>query len=129
MLFSFLLKPFFQIGRGYPDVSGLSSNYVIVANLLPIPGVAGTSCSTPVFAGVIALLNDIRLANGKKQLGFLNPLLYQMAQQYPSTFTDIVKGSNPGCGTNGFPATPGWDPASGLGSPVYSEMAKVILNF
>jgi len=116
-------------GRGYPDVSGLSANYIIVADLIPFPGVAGTSCSTPVFSGVIALLNDIRLSNGKKQLGFLNPVLYQMQQKYPQTFTDITKGSNPGCSSNGFQAAVGWDPASGLGSPVYSEMAKVILNF
>ena len=25
---------------------------------------------------------------------------------------DITTGSNPGCGTNGFPATTGWDPVS-----------------
>eukprot|EP00029_Vermamoeba_vermiformis_P011464 TRINITY_DN630_c0_g1_i1.p1 TRINITY_DN630_c0_g1~~TRINITY_DN630_c0_g1_i1.p1 ORF type:complete len:572 (+),score=192.55 TRINITY_DN630_c0_g1_i1:26-1717(+) len=116
-------------GRGYPDVSALSANYVIVTNLIPVPGVAGTSCAAPVFSGVMALLNDLRLQNGKSPLGFLNPLLYDMAVKYPTTFTDITQGSNPGCGTDGFPAAAGWDPSSGLGSPNYAEMAKVILNY
>jgi tripeptidyl-peptidase-1 len=116
-------------GRAYPDVSALSANYVIVTNLIPVPGVAGTSCAAPVFSGVMALLNDLRLQNGKSPLGFLNPLLYDMAAKYPKTFTDITQGSNPGCGTDGFPAAAGWDPSSGLGSPNYAEMAKVILNY
>jgi tripeptidyl-peptidase-1 len=127
-------------GRAYPDVSALSANYVIVTNLIPVPGVAGTSCAAPVFSGVMALLNDLRLQNGKSPLGFLNPLLYDMAAKYPKTFTDITQGilsiiflardqrlfsgvlliavligSNPGCGTDGFPAAAGWDPSSGLG--------------
>lgn len=79
-------------GRAYPDVSALSANYVIVTNLIPVPGVAGTSCAAPVFSGVMALLNDLRLQNGKSPLGFLNPLLYDMAVKYPITFTDITQG-------------------------------------
>jgi len=73
-----------------------------VQNFIPIPGVAGTSCAAPVFSGVVALLNDVRLQNGKKPLGYLNPLLYHIAKNYPTGFTDITKGSNPGCGTTGF---------------------------
>eukprot|EP00029_Vermamoeba_vermiformis_P013384 TRINITY_DN82_c0_g1_i1.p1 TRINITY_DN82_c0_g1~~TRINITY_DN82_c0_g1_i1.p1 ORF type:complete len:569 (-),score=177.51 TRINITY_DN82_c0_g1_i1:73-1779(-) len=115
-------------GRAYPDVSALSANYVVVQDFIPMPGVAGTSCAAPVFSGVIAMLNDVRLQNGKKALGYLNPLLYHIARTYPTGFTDITKGSNPGCGTDGFSATKGWDPSSGLGSPVYSELAKIVLQ-
>lgn len=118
-----------RTGRGYPDVSAQAWNYIIIVDLNPIPGVAGTSCASPVWGGVVALLNDIRLNAGKKPLGPLNPLLYKMAQQHPSTFTDIQTGSNPGCNTNGFPATKGWDASSGLGTPIFSEMAKVILDY
>lgn len=113
-------------GRAYPDVSAQAMDYVIVINVIPLPGVAGTSCACPTFSGVVGLLNDLRLQKGKSSLGYLNPLLYQMAQNQPSAFNDITKGSNPGCGTAGFPATTGWDPASGLGSPNYGEMAKYI---
>jgi hypothetical protein len=40
--------------------------------------VDGTSCSAPSFAGMITLVNDYLLNNGKSQLGFLNYLLYQV---------------------------------------------------
>jgi len=116
-------------GRGYPDIAALSSNFVIVQDLVPLPGVAGTSCAAPTASGIIALLNDLRLQNGKPQLGFLNPLLYELERTQPQVFTDVVKGSNPGCGTQGFQATAGWDPATGLGSLNYAELAKVILNY
>lgn len=65
--------------------------------------------SAQTFAGVIALLNDFRLSQGKASLGFLNPLIYSTG--VPG-FNDITSGSNPGCGTNGFTAGAGWDPVS-----------------
>lgn len=70
-----------RTGRGFPDVSALSNNYIVVCNLFPMPGVAGTSCATPVTAGIVALLNEVRLNKGKTPLGFLNPLLYALGAQ------------------------------------------------
>ena len=55
-------------------------------------------------------MNDFRLSHGKAPLGFLNPLIYSKGV---AGFNDITSGSNPGCGTNGFPAGAGWDPVSG----------------
>jgi len=57
-------------------------------------------------------------------LGFLNPLLYQN----PGVFTDIVSGTNPGCGTAGFDAglTPGWDPVTGLGTPDFVKLQGIV---
>lgn len=54
--------------------------------------VDGTSCASPAFAGLISLINDKLLNAGKTQLGFLNPLLYQMASAMPSAFHDITSG-------------------------------------
>ncbi len=62
---------------------------------------------TQVMAGVIALLNDFLLAQGKDPLGFLNPRLYGDGI---AGLKDITSGSNPGCGTEGFSAVKGWDP-------------------
>eukprot|EP01102_Stenamoeba_stenopodia_P022621 TRINITY_DN950_c0_g1_i2.p1 TRINITY_DN950_c0_g1~~TRINITY_DN950_c0_g1_i2.p1 ORF type:complete len:582 (+),score=143.33 TRINITY_DN950_c0_g1_i2:34-1746(+) len=98
-------------GRAYPDVSALASGFIIVINRVPLPGVGGTSCATPTFSGVISLLNDLRLSQGKSSLGFLNYWLYQNGASNPQIFNDITSGSNPGCGTNGFQAAKGWDPA------------------
>jgi tripeptidyl-peptidase-1 len=108
-------------GRAFPDVAALGENFPIVVGGGTIP-VDGTSCSSPTFAGILATLIDARLAAGKSSLGFLNPLIYQ----HPEVFNDIVKGNNPGCNTNGFPAEKGWDPVTGMGTPNYPAMAKLI---
>ncbi|OCH86873.1 family S53 protease [Obba rivulosa] len=102
-------------GRGFPDVSAQSRDFVIVRDA-QLATVSGTSCASPTFASLIALLNDALIAAGKPALGFINPLLYAN----PSILTDIMDGSNPGCGTDGFNATNGWDPVTGLGTPNFT---------
>ncbi len=62
---------------------------------------------TQVVAGIISLLNDFQLSQGRDPLGFLNPRLYGDCR---AGFKDITSGSNPGCGTEGFSAVEGWDP-------------------
>jgi len=114
-------------GRAYPDVAALASGFIVVINRIPTPGVGGTSCATPTFSGVISLLNDLRLSQGKSPLGFLNPWLYQQGAENPQIFNDITSGSNPACGTDGFPAIKGWDASSGWGSPLYDAMSQVVL--
>jgi tripeptidyl-peptidase-1 len=52
-------------------VQGVDKQIIQNGQLL---GVSGTSCSTPIFASVIALINDRLIAAGKSTLGFLNPL-------------------------------------------------------
>jgi tripeptidyl-peptidase-1 len=104
-------------GRGYPDVAAYGMRIPVVnstANIL----LGGTSASSPIFASVIALVNDRLLAAGNPPLGFLNPWLYQN----PSALNDVPDGSNPGCGTDGFPGIVGWDPVTGLGSPNFPAM-------
>ena len=61
--------------------------------------IGGTSAACPTFAGIVALLNDARLRNGKATLGFLNPLLYLLLAD---DFNDITEGRSAGCGTTGF---------------------------
>ncbi|KAK6389686.1 hypothetical protein LTR95_019698, partial [Oleoguttula sp. CCFEE 5521] len=77
--------------------------------------------SAPIIGGIVTLLNEERLAVGKGPIGFLNPVLYS----HPWALNDVVNGSNPGCGTNGFSASPGWDPVTGLGTPKYEELKKI----
>ncbi|KAK0501992.1 family S53 protease-like protein [Armillaria luteobubalina] len=106
-------------GRGFPDVSAQGTNFQIVNGGEAILAY-GTSCSTPIFSSVISLINDRLIAAGKPVLGFLNPFLYMN----PTALFDITTGSNPGCGTNGFPAGAGWDPATGLGTPNFTALLK-----
>jgi len=120
-------------GRGFPDVSALGSEILILTDG-EIEAVGGTSASSPIFAGIIGLINDkVNTASGKP-LGFLNPLLYKMHADCPNCFQDIIKGDNicteAGCSAacKGFVATKGWDPVSGLGTPNYQNMLTYITS-
>jgi kumamolisin len=105
-------------GRGVPDVSGDADpetgyNVLVDGKSLVI---GGTSAVAPLWSGLIALLNQ-KLG---KPLGFLQPVLYGL----PATagaFHDIVSGSN-----GAFSAGPGWDAASGLGSPSGEKLLQAL---
>jgi tripeptidyl-peptidase-1 len=81
-------------GRAYPDISAIGQKVEIVQRART-GLVAGTSCSSPIFASVIGLLNDQLISANKSVLGFLNPWIYAN----PGAFNDITTGNNPGCGT------------------------------
>ncbi|KAF7352229.1 Tripeptidyl peptidase A [Mycena venus] len=107
-------------GRAVPDVSAQSDFFRTFVGGEAF-GIGGTSASSPAFAGFVVLLNDGRLKKGLPPLGFLNPLFYSLAA---SGFNDITVGNNPGCGTQGFNATVGWDPVTGLGTPDFAKLLK-----
>lgn len=111
-------------GRAYPDVSMQGTNFLVTLDGQTQP-VSGTSASAPAFAAVVALLNDQLIAAGQPQLGFLNPLIYQAGS---SGFNDITTGSNPGCGTQGFPAAVGWDPVTGMGTPDFAKLLALAMS-
>ncbi|KAI9642590.1 vesicle formation at the endoplasmic reticulum [Ciborinia camelliae] len=131
-------------GRGFPDISAhsLTPDYQIVNNgVLSRSG--GTSAAAPVVAGILALLNDARLKAGKPALGFINPLLYALGS---SSLHDITAGGSVGCnginGQTGLPvpggaiipyaswnATVGWDPVTGLGTPNFEKLKKLVLKY
>lgn len=117
-------KYFNSSGRAYPDVSAYAVNFEVIMDGGGLE-VDGTSCAAPTTAGLISLLNDVRLNSGKNSLGFMNPLLYQLNGK---GFFDITKGKNSGdefC--PGFKAVKGWDPASGWGSPNF-KLLKDLVN-
>eukprot|EP00947_MAST-08B_sp_MAST-8B-sp1_P003824 g3824.t1 len=118
-------------GRAYPDVAALGGGknpYCVSlqgALTQKMYGVMGTSASTPVVAGIVARLNEARLAAGKPRLGWLNPFFYRN----PGMFNDVTTGANTACASSqkGFSAADGWDPVTGLGTPDYSKMLKAAL--
>ncbi|KAF7373906.1 Subtilisin-like protein [Mycena sanguinolenta] len=120
---------FNRSGRAYPDVAANGWPLVIAqSGQFVLSG--GTSASAPIFASVIAAVNDARIAAGKSPVGFINPavsiiILYSHA--FEGAFNDVTVGSNPGCGTEGFPAAPGWDPVSGLGTPNFEKLKAAFL--
>ncbi|HEX6662828.1 MAG TPA: S53 family peptidase [Gaiellaceae bacterium] len=91
--------------------------------------IGGTSLSCPQWAGLVAIADQINKAKyGQTGLGLINPALYKLAAnsaKYSTDFFDVahtaiagVDNSNQGDpSVPGFPATPGWDPVTGLGTP------------
>jgi tripeptidyl-peptidase-1 len=125
-------SPFNASGRGYPDISAIGNNYLVVLNG-QLVSVSGTSASSPVIAGMISLINAERLAHNASRLGWINPLLY--ARNLSALWTkDVVYGNNSCsavaglCCAEGFPAAPGWDPSTGLGVLNFSTFRDVALG-
>ncbi|MBV8539430.1 MAG: S8/S53 family peptidase [Pseudonocardiales bacterium] len=100
-------------GRGVPDVAGAADP--ATGYLVRVDGqefsIGGTSAVAPLWAGLIALINQ-RLGTSS---GFLNPLLYSQPEE--GTFHDITEGNNDVSGLGLYSAAPGWDPCTGWGSP------------
>jgi subtilase family serine protease len=108
--------------RGIPDVGFQASSRtgpLVYATGAGAGGwfiVGGTSCSSPQFAGLVAIADQIA-GHG---LGLINPTLYNLAagSSYGTYFYDVTTGNNQADpAVPGFPATTGWDPVTGLGTP------------
>jgi subtilase family serine protease len=89
--------------------------------------VGGTSASSPQWAGLVAIADQI---NGSG-LGFINPALYKLANNpsaYASNFFDVTTGNNQADpSVPGFPATTGWDAVTGLGTPNASALLPALV--
>ena len=108
--------------RGVPDVAFQASSRtgpLVYATGGSAGGwfiVGGTSCSSPQFAGLVAIADQIA-GHG---LGQINPTLYQLASgpNYGTYFYDVTTGNNQADPSiPGYNATTGWDPVTGLGTP------------
>ncbi len=93
--------------------------------------VGGTSAGSPQWAGIAALANQARAMAGKGTIGDLNPALYTLlpghvnSARYASDFHDITVGNDQLVGTPiGFSAGPGYDLASGIGSPRVANLVS-----
>ncbi|KAI2776864.1 subtilisin-like protein [Daldinia loculata] len=124
-------------GRGFPDVAAQGRNFNVISQGSVIK-VGGTSASAPTFAAIVSLLNNARIKSGQKPLGFLNPWLYSDAVD--GGLTDIVLGGSKGCTGRdiysglpapyvpgaGWNATKGWDPVTGLGTPLFDVLLEKV---
>ena len=102
-----------HVGRGVPDVAGNADP--LTGYVVRVDGqdgvIGGTSAVAPLWAGLVAMLNE-KLA---QPVGYLNPVLYGLPE---TTFRDIKQGDNDITGKGKlYKAGPGWDPCTGLGSP------------
>jgi hypothetical protein len=106
--------------RNLPDVALTADNVWLIYDDGAVGSFGGTSCATPLWAALIALVNQQALANGKPVQGFINPAIYALGEStnYAALFHDITTGNNtsPSSPTN-FYAVPGYDLCTGWGTP------------
>ncbi|MDR6950676.1 hypothetical protein J2X65_000019 [Ancylobacter sp. 3268] len=133
-------------GRGTPDVSAnAGGNMFYITPTDDMTGLSwdeGTSAATPLWASLIAQIDTIFADQGLPDLGFANDLIYQAAAVAPAAFNDIVYGNNVSSYIDGGPVTtgegrltltgygyyaaPGYDLASGLGTPDGVLLARAL---
>jgi kumamolisin len=121
-------NPAGPIRRGVPDVAGdaaQESGYQVLCDNQrfpdphhqpPLPPIGGTSAVAPLWAGLIALINQ-KLG---RRVGFVNPALYAIPAQ-TGAFRDITQGNN-----GDYAAKAGWDPCTGLGVPDGKKLAAAL---
>jgi kumamolisin len=141
-------------GRGFPDValmaagppvqrepggelSSLGYRALVAGHW--IDWACGTSISAPIWAAIVARLNQARAELGLPRVGFLNPLLYGFRSSPESPFREITQGNNDVAlkvvdvhgrpvthRLAGFDCRPGWNPVCGLGVPDVSRLVELL---
>jgi subtilase family serine protease len=124
--------------RAVPDVSadadatrGIAVMAVTAGGLEIVSPGGGTSLSTPMWAGLIAIADQ----SAGRDLGFVNPALYAIARsaQYRRAFHDVAQGNTtvvmPAGPVTGYAAGPGWDMATGWGSPDASVLVPLLAAY
>ena len=129
-----LPNKFHKKGRAFPDVAVVGHNCPTYDSSSSFEPVDGTSCSSPIFASLVSLLNAHQVSKGKHLLGHVAPVLYGMAEA--GVFNSSIVGHNyctefqccdvrkDGGSDFGFVSNNGYDPVTGLGVPDVGKMLK-----
>lgn len=143
-------------GRGFPDVALMAAGpavqreagaelsslgYRALVAGYWIDCACGTSIGAPIWAAIVARLNQARRERGLPRLGFVNPLLYRSWRSEPSALRPITQGSNDvalkvvdvhGRAVThrlaGFTCGPGWNPVCGLGVPDVARLVELVTS-
>ena len=116
--------------RNIPDVALTAENVYVRANLQDYR-VGGTSCASPLWAAVAALVNQQAAAVGQPPIGFINPALDAIGTgpSYSLAFNDITTGNNASpISPARFSATNGYDLCTGWGTPNGQNLINALAN-
>lgn len=117
--------------RNFPDVALTADNVLVIADGGVEYSVGGTSCAAPLWAGFTALANQQAVLNNRGSIGFLNPVIYAIANSasYTNCFHDITVGNNEWSQSpNLFVATSGYDLCTGLGTPNGMNLINALVS-
>jgi subtilase family serine protease len=123
------LESQFHNRRGVPDVAAVADPETGLATFLSgeWTQAGGTSASAPLWAALMAIANQM----AGHPLGFINPTLYKIAasSDYTQDFNDITVGNNTNLAADvtGYNAAPGWDAATGLGTPDAAKLLPALI--
>ena len=121
--------------RNVPDVSLVANNITItwgndfIGASSDFPE-GGTSLATPLWAGMMALVNQQAAANGQPPVGFINPALYAIGKStsYATCFHDITTGRNTNSASpTKYVATTGYDLCTGWGTMIGASLMQALL--
>ncbi len=121
--------------RNVPDVSMVANNITIfwgndaVGTSIAL-GAEGTSLAAPLWAGLVALVNQQAAATGQPPIGFANPALYAIGKSanYLSCFHDVTTGSNTNAASpTKYNATAGYDLCTGWGTMIGGNLMQALL--
>lgn len=115
-------------GRALPDIAfnaDPATGYQIIFQGQPIV-VGGTSVATPIFAAIVALVNQKRSQIGLSPVSGLTEILYQQSQSLP--YNSITSGNNSFNGVVGYNAGPGWNACTGFGSLNVASFIESLLR-
>jgi kumamolisin len=132
-------RPQWQVGPGVtnrfstgmrqlPDVAAAADPWsgwdIYTGGAMTVAG--GTSAATPFWAASMALVAEYAAEHGAGQLGFVDPTLYAIGArpQLAPAFHDVTIGAN-----RYYPASAGWDFATGLGSPEVANLARDVAAY
>jgi kumamolisin len=132
-------RPAWQVGPGVanqfstgrrqlPDVAAAADPWsgwdVYTGGAITVAG--GTSAAAPFWAASMAVIAEYAGHHGAGPLGFVDPMLYAIAgrPQPASAFHDVTMGAN-----RYYPASRGWDFATGLGSPQVANLAHDVVAY
>jgi subtilase family serine protease len=131
-----------QTIRNYPDVSAYAGSNYLPKYFMYLNGQTsgawgGTSLASPLWAAFICLANQNNAAHGLKNIGFLNPIIYEIGASpaYQTAFHDIADGVNNsqpiggGKNSEGFVAVAGYDMITGWGSMNGANLIQTLESY
>jgi hypothetical protein len=115
--------------RNIPDVALTADNVFITYGNGSSEAIGGTSCATPLWAALVALMNEQAANAGQSPIGFINPAIYSIGKggSYSSNFHDIGTGNNVwNESPDNYYAVAGYDLCTGWGTPIGQALINAV---